>query len=226
MTNKTAIIIFTRVPLPGRTKTRLLTGYSEAVVTDLSRFFIELVCDKAALAARIIGADVFVFYTPASEEAKLKAIISYTSWNYLPQMEGDIWQKMNGAFLYAFDQGYSEVILTGTDVPEIEAEDFISAKRALEHKDLAIAPSDDGGYFLMAQRRHVSEVFFGLGKEEPTVCERTIEALRGRASYELLEKRHDIDTPEDMELLLTRWEKGGEKCRKNLDTILSIISKN
>lgn len=225
MSKKTAIVIFTRVPLPGRTKTRLLARYSEAVVTELHSFFIRKACEAVSASSPILDADVLVFYTPGSERRVLESIIDRPSWNYVAQVEGSIWERMYQAFKYCFDRAYARVILCGTDIPELEAKDFIRAHSALDQSDFALSPTFDGGYFLIAKTRLIPAVFFNLGKEGPQVYERTIAALDKETAYSILEKRHDIDTPGDLDLLINRWREGGSKWKQNLEDILTIIEK-
>lgn len=285
--NRTAIILFTRVPIPGETKTRLLSAYDPEVAADLHRFFIARSVSAIGEAQEKNTADIFVFHTPKknkeileewidslhqkrSNEKKSLALPDDPSkktqkkirkktrkaqrdpqneleaeneieapddlfadaadlykrrWRYIPQEGNDLWEKMNHAFSFCFEQGYDQVILLGTDIPEIDGKDLIRAIRALHYTDLAIAPTFDNGYFLIGMRRHIPEVFLNINREDPDVFRASVEAIEKIASYTVLPKRYDMDTPQDLELLVERWKKGDDECRKNLDNILRIIGR-
>ena len=69
---KEAIIIFTRVPLPGKTKTRLqsmLSGYECAEIHKNFLKDLKNTCEK-------MGRDIFIFHTPIDKE---NIIVIYTT---------------------------------------------------------------------------------------------------------------------------------------------------
>ena len=68
---KEAIIIFTRVPVPGNTKTRLQKLLRPEECAKLHVCFLKDLkscCDQ-------LGKDYFVFYTPEGEKARLVQIL-------------------------------------------------------------------------------------------------------------------------------------------------------
>ena len=70
MKHKRAVIVFTRVPVPGKTKTRLMPYFTPkqceqihiCLLRDMKRE-----CEQAA-------ADIFVCYTPEDKEKKIRKI--------------------------------------------------------------------------------------------------------------------------------------------------------
>ena len=46
----------------------------------------------------------------------------------------------------------SQVIIIGTDIPDISAATLEKATRALDHHDVVLGPAVDGGYYLMGLR--------------------------------------------------------------------------
>lgn len=224
---KKAIIVFTRVPIEGKTKTRLMSEYTAKEAAALHHFFIT--CILSAIEPLRAQLDGYLFYTPAGEKSKLTALIDEENpqqeayWHFVVQQGETLWQKMEYAFSYCFDRGYERVILVGTDIPQMNTADIRQAIAALDSNDMVFLPTEDGGYCLIGMNRKISQVF--SISDQSNVLEASIRAVESIASYELLEEKRDIDTPQDLEELIQEWEEGGEECKKNLETILNIIKR-
>ena len=73
-----AIIIFTRVPIPGRTKTRLQGFLTKDQCAEIHKNFlkdIKKTCEK-------LNKDIFVFYTPEDKDNILEIINSWVPEGY------------------------------------------------------------------------------------------------------------------------------------------------
>ncbi len=66
-----ALILFTRVPIPGQTKTRLMPFLSGEECAKVHTCFVKDIYAKA----KEVGADLFVFYTPRDEKSLLKEVL-------------------------------------------------------------------------------------------------------------------------------------------------------
>ena len=67
---KRAVIVFTRVPIPGQTKTRMMPYFSPEECAKLHENFLKDIaqeCEK-------VNADIFVCYTPKKGKAYLECI--------------------------------------------------------------------------------------------------------------------------------------------------------
>ena len=60
---KDALILFTRVPIPGQTKTRLMPFLTGEECARLHACFVKDIYEKA----KQVDADIFVFFTPKDE---------------------------------------------------------------------------------------------------------------------------------------------------------------
>jgi glycosyltransferase A (GT-A) superfamily protein (DUF2064 family) len=108
---------------------------------------------------------------------------------------------MGIAFAESFAAGASGVILTGSDIPGIDAELLRSAMEAVESNDAVFAPAFDGGYCLVASKTSSfnSMIFRGIPWSSSRVLSSTIAACSAHGlSYRLLEPRQDIDTRDDL----------------------------
>jgi glycosyltransferase A (GT-A) superfamily protein (DUF2064 family) len=93
------------------------------------------------------------------------------------------------------------VILTGSDIPGIDAELLRSALKSIEHYDEVFSPAFDGGYCLVASTKGCfdNRVFQGIPWSTSRVLDMTVAACTAYGiSYLLLEPRQDIDTMDDL----------------------------
>ena len=65
-----ALIIFTRVPVPGQTKTRLMPYLSGQMCARLHTCFLKDIAGECGK----VSADVFVYYTPEDKKGILREI--------------------------------------------------------------------------------------------------------------------------------------------------------
>lgn len=77
-TNKTALIVFTRVPIARHTKTRLFSRFTPEQARDLHRFFLKKAIEATIQAKEKAEADVFFFYTPSEGKEILRSIVEET----------------------------------------------------------------------------------------------------------------------------------------------------
>lgn len=206
--DRDALIIFARLPVPGRAKTRLgrTLGMEEA-----ARFYGEM----AEHAFRIgdvelaRGTEVHLRYTGPAPEEELRRWVG-RSFRYAEQAGEELGERMRRAFEDVFAAGCARAVIIGTDVPELEPADVRSAFDRLEDADLVVGPSTDGGYYLLGMRRLHTELFEGIAWSSDTVCAETLRrAAAAGLRCALLDPLGDIDTMEDY--LSYRRRHGGAK---------------
>ncbi len=84
---KRAVIVFTRVPIPGQTKTRMMPYFSPEECAKLHENFLKDIaqeCEK-------VNADIFVCYTPKKGKAYLEKLFRKAK-EYIPR-QGKVWEK-------------------------------------------------------------------------------------------------------------------------------------
>jgi rSAM/selenodomain-associated transferase 1 len=88
----------------------------------------------------------------------------------------------------------------GTDAPQVPLERIVEAHRELESgADLVLGPDEGGGYYLVALRRPIPELFTRVPMSTPDMCARTLELARSLAlRVHLLDPDYDVDTPADL----------------------------
>ena len=191
---KRAVIIFTRVPVPGQTKTRMMPYFSPAECARLHENFLKDIaqeCEK-------VNADIFVCYTPQKGKSYLKSIFK-SAVKFIPQTGEGLGARMYQAIEYVLQKGYDSCVLTGTDIPELKADDLEYALRLLDVNDVVFGPTIDEGYYLVGMKRPIREVFekktYGTGK----VLEQTVEPMKEMGlTVGYVRKLQDMDDREDI----------------------------
>lgn len=192
--NSGALIIFTREPEPGVTKTRMMPYYTSGQCAELHRCMLKDIGRQAGAA----GADVVVAYT-GGEPVFLRSVFGERHCRYVGQRGDGLGEKMENAIADVLASGYEKAVLIGTDVPEIEAESIDAAFALLDVYDTVIGPTEDGGYYLIGMKSVHHEAFdigqYGTG----SVCEETVRSMTAAGlSVGIADTYADMDTPEDL----------------------------
>ena len=118
------------------------------------------------------------------------------------RQEGDsLGERMAMAFERSFSAGAGKVVLTGSDIPGIDAELLRSAVAAVEDYDVVFSPAFDGGYCLVASAPGCFDrvIFENIPWSTPRVLEATLAVCTvSGLTYRLLDPRQDIDTMSDL----------------------------
>ncbi len=129
------------------------------------------------------------------------------------QTNGDLGQRLKAGFERAFRTLEGAICVIGMDSPGLAAGRMKEAFTTLEGHDLAVGPTEDGGYYLLGLAKPAPRVFEGIPWSSETVFEKTIERAKELGlRTKVLPEYFDVDTLAEYE----RWkksrstEKGGE----------------
>ena len=277
-TSKQALILFTRLPIAGKTKTRLIPYLGKKGARDIH---LALLQDFAKLYRNFHRKEkevkLFLFVSPANldkvdndiidevyksvleqekkesdkEKGGIKEEITeeekdgikegtnegiaemkmlkklFPDAEFVPQEGEDIFRKMENAFLYTFQEGYSFSYLVGADIPFLTTDSFYKVFSEGRKGKNALGESLDGGYYGIGLQSKVEksdlDKIFSPGKkrngrkenteqnstrkpksaetekQEVDIFEYTKTALYATGlPLLLLKKRRDIDDREDI----------------------------
>lgn len=206
------ILLFGKVPAPGRSKTRLAPLLGPEGAAELYAAFLE---DTAAAVRGVPGAEAELWLDGrGGAEAKTVREVGSEGEGLgrrlgLPvrwQRGAGLGERLRMAFGRAFREGCRTAVAVGSDHPTLPASRIEEAFGALAAADVSIGPSEDGGYYLIGLRRSSWPRSAGLFRQipwsTPEVLDRTRVAI---ASLELgareLPAWYDVDEPEDLERL-------------------------
>jgi uncharacterized protein len=198
---KDCLIIFTRYPESGKTKTRLIPALGADGAAALHRKMAERMVQQARLLPQTA---IEVWYVGDSQELMqnwLGADLTYTE-----QPAGDLGDRMCAAFRSGFARGYAALMIVGTDCPDVTTAVLAEGFVGLQNQVLTIGPAIDGGYYLIGLRRLVPELFEGIAWSTSTVLLETLKIVdRLQLQVMLLPCLRDIDVPQDLKYLAANY---------------------
>lgn len=196
MSLRPQLIIMTKQPLIGRSKTRL---------------------------ARDIGAVEAVRFVRSASESLLRRVAGDPRWRTLIAVtpdralhEGGIWpddipRVAQGAGDLGARMGRlfrilppGPVVIIGSDIPGIGRDHIAQGFAALRSHDTVLGPAEDGGYWLIGMKRRprVADIFERVRWSSEYAMEDTMRNITAQGlGVALLERLADIDTGAD----LAKW---------------------
>ncbi|GGA48188.1 TIGR04282 family arsenosugar biosynthesis glycosyltransferase [Okeania sp. KiyG1] len=194
------LIIFTRYPEPGKTKTRLIPALGPEGAANLQCQMTETTVKKANKLLNLISLSVEVRFVGGDLQLMKNWLGS--DLKYQEQGMGDLGERMARAFQSAFNQGMKSAIIIGIDCPSLTPEIILQAFTKLTQSDVIIGPATDGGYYLIGLRKITPELFQGINWGTSEVLSKTVAIAQNlKLVIDYLPKLSDVDRPEDLENL-------------------------
>lgn len=191
-----AFIVFTRIPLEHKTKTRLLPYYTPKQCVGLHIAMLKDLAETLNCLDNSIK--IYIYYLPEGDVSIIKNIFGDDK-TYREQRGEDLGDKMYNAIFEVLSEGVSAVSLSGTDIPLLSAEDIESSFTNLENNDIVLSPTEDGGYYLVGMKKADKEIFDVEGYGTGSVFENTKQKIEDMGLSLGTGRRHrDIDTKEDI----------------------------
>jgi uncharacterized protein len=215
--NRNKLIIFTRYPEPGTTKTRLISALGANGAAELQRQMAELVVGVARELKDSIGIAIEIRFA-GGDDSKMRQWLG-NDMEYAGQTGSDLGERMDHAFKAGFDQGGDRIVLVGSDCPGLTTDILKDAFKALDRHPVVLGPASDGGYYLIGLKQPLLSVFRDISWGTENVLKETRERLSSHKVFcVLLEQLSDVDTPEDLHI----WE-NAQKARNSHNNPISII---
>ena len=188
--NKPLVLVFCKNQIIGKVKSRLALkiGQKKAFL-----IYSELV-NKTATIVNSLSSEVHVYYSDYIEEndkfnsSKIKKFI---------QKGNNLGDRMINALSISF-KNFSPVVIIGSDLWKLKISDIEDAFRILKNKNVVIGPSTDGGYYLIGMNYLDTKIFENKNWGQESVLNDTIRDIRDKTSLDLLDKKTDIDTYDDL----------------------------
>ncbi len=188
-TQRVQIIIFTRFPLPGKTKTRLIPSLGPEGAADIQRKMTEFTVGQAAQT----GFPIQIRYTGGTV-AQMREWLG-EQYEYARQSDGDLGARLKNAFAEAFERGAKKVLAVGCDCPDYRAENIRDTVKLLDKSSCVIGPATDGGYYQIGLCRFNPDLFDNVAWGTETVLRQTLAKIN---EYKLLPVLSDVDEPDDI----------------------------
>jgi len=201
MIDTRCVILFVRLPEPGKVKSRLAQDVDGALVQHLYEC---MVLDAIDMLKKAKAPFRICFDPPAAQE-RVREWLGQ-AYSYMPQTGEDLGVRMEQAFIQVFSEGVDDALLIGSDIPSLTAAIIDAAFRSLSVCDAVIGPAKDGGYYLIGFKKRTFErgIFHAMTWSTKSVfCETLKKLERALLTVHQLPELRDIDTREDLEALLS-----------------------
>jgi uncharacterized protein len=181
------LVIFTRAPKAGAGKRRLAASIGDVRAVQFQRIRLQTLLHRLARDPRWA---TWLAVTPDHSG----------TWPHhvrrRGQGRGDLGQRM-GRIMTDWPRG--PVVIIGTDIPGVAANDIAAAFKALGGNEAVFGPATDGGYWLVGFRRtpRVPRPFGGIRWSTEHTLTDTIRNL-GVAKIGTVRTHDDIDTTSDL----------------------------
>ena len=196
------LIIFTRYPEPGSTKTRMIPQLGAEGAAELQRQMTRHIVSSVTEFSGLHPIALEIRFEGGNQ--KLMAAWLGNGLDYAPQGKGDLGLRMSRALGDGFEGGYDTIVIIGSDIPDISGDIIHKAFVGLKKHDLVLGPAGDGGYYLIGMHKTGfiqanPQLFNGIQWGTDGVLSQTLAiAEELRLSYVLLDTLNDVDRPEDL----------------------------
>lgn len=198
---KQHLIIFTRYPEPGKTKTRMIPALGDLGAANLQKQMTEYTVSQVKELQKTVDVSCEVRF--AGGNLQLMQDWLGVDLVYQPQGEGDLGDRMVRSFSDAFQSGSEQVIIIGTDCPGVNSQLLAKAFEQVCSYNLVLGPAIDGGYYLIGLRQPIPDLFANIDWGTPQVLQQTVSiAEKLNLSKIYLPALSDVDYPEDLPI----WE--------------------
>jgi len=209
------LIVFARLPVEGRVKTRLAETLGTTAALEAYRRLLGAtlaLADHTVLECRELRFDAPDGALPEAAWA-LPATLRARGWLVGPQQGPDLGDRMHEALGTALSAGDTPVLI-GCDCPVLTPDDLAEAFAALHEHDAVFAPAEDGGYALVGVSRPLPGIFTAMPWGTAGVMPETRTRLlqEGRRFHEL-RTVWDVDVQADWERWLAGDHPGGPNAR-------------
>jgi len=197
-----ALIIFMRYPEAGKVKSRLASSIG---TVEAASVYEKLVRRTLGVAREFLGGDpearAFVFFSPGKRRREVEAKF-HGPWELMTQEGSHLGERMGNADKALRSLGFQQVVLIGSDLPDLDPHDLRNAFEALNRSSSVLGPAADGGFYLIGLAEPCDAVFASATWGTGEVLDRTQELLvRCGLRVLRLRCRSDLDEARDLHLL-------------------------
>lgn len=200
---KNVVILLTRLPIQGETKSRLRDFLTAEAIQHVSQYLLTKNYQQVAA----LPVDIRFSITAQTPGKSLADFLAYDpARTTIEWQEGaDLGERMAQSMQAAKQAGYKKIILIGTDLYDLTTAQLKAAFAALDNHDVVLAPTFDGGYGLIGWQNPAPELF-ALDSYGGQTVYHEVKAKAEQAGLTLYELPmiHDVDIKEDIARILTQ----------------------
>ncbi len=187
--SKNLLIIFVKNIKLGKVKTRLAKTIGNENAFEIYKELVkvtEQATEKLNLDKRVYFSDTIIDSKWQNHTKKVQKGI-------------DLGERMKNAFLEGFEDGYKNIILIGSDLPDISSDVITKGYENLQKNEVVFGPAEDGGYYLLGLSKMIDTIFDNKPWSQSNLLKVTLQELKTtKEKISFLQELNDIDTIEDL----------------------------
>ncbi len=192
----TVIMVFSKAPVAGEVKTRLVPAVS---FEQAARLHEELTHHCLHMVTGAGLCDVQLWCSPDRHHPFFGECERRYGVRLLTQSGGDLGERMSNALREMLHR-YSKIIIIGSDAPALDTSIIEAVIDRLDRSDAVLVPAEDGGYVLLGSAIHRPGMLDGVAWGSGTVLADTLRNFRHLGvDCSLHGTCWDVDRPEDLE---------------------------
>jgi rSAM/selenodomain-associated transferase 1 len=199
-----AVILLTKLPQPGRVKTRLQPALSPEAAAAVQQAFAVHVARRLG---RMGPAELVVCFDPPDAGPAMRDLLGEAcDATYLPQSSGDLGERVAAA-ARVVGRLHRRLLLLGVDSPDVPTAHLAAAARLTTEVAVSLGPTDDGGYWCLGLWNEVDAdallvgIRWSSGHEARQTLERADSLGYATATAPAWD---DVDHPDDLARLVAR----------------------
>jgi rSAM/selenodomain-associated transferase 1 len=197
------LIVFAKVPEPGRVKTRLSPPLDPVQAAQLYDAMLQDVLESSARWALELDLEPLLAFDPPEGREAMRRLAP-AAYQLRPQSGSGLGLRMANAFAESFAAGHPITLLRGSDSPLLERTQVDQMIEFLqEGTDLVLTPDQGGGYVVIGGRNPARKIF-EVPMSTRDVLGNTVDAATSLGMRcRLTEPASDVDVIEDLRALDT-----------------------
>lgn len=205
--NRNKVVLLTRYPTPGTTKTRLIPALGRWGAAALQQAMTQRIATQIKALQQSIPLTTEIRYVGGSL-SKMKQWLG-PGFDYRLQGSGDLGQRLARVVQDARSENIRYLVMAGADIPEINGTIFKNAFDLLDSHSLVLGPTQDGGYYLMGldlktDVDRFKPLFDDINWGSSAVLHQTVESARKSSlKTAFTGELRDLDRPEDIKIWRT-----------------------
>ena len=186
---KKLVLVFIKNAIPGKVKTRLAKDLGNDIACDIYKNLLSIT-DRAI---SNVQCDSIIYYGENIEQD------GWETSTKKVQSHGNLGDRMLHAFTESFEAGYEQIIIVGSDLPDLSSDIISEAFDKLNDTDVVIGPAEDGGYYLLGQKTVNLSIFQNMPWSQDSLLDITLSKLKkDNKTFTLLQSLNDIDDIDDL----------------------------
>ncbi|ALI97682.1 TIGR04282 family arsenosugar biosynthesis glycosyltransferase [Rufibacter tibetensis] len=191
--NKRLLLVFVRAPKLGKVKTRLASTIGNERALQVYEQLLQITHNA------IVPVEAVKWVCYADEVSEVDLWSQGNFEKRLQSTKNELGHRMHETFAQGLVEGFSPIIIIGSDCPGISSQLIEEAFLKLETSDVVIGPAQDGGYYLLGINFLVPELFANIPWSTDKVLTSTLAAAQQlNLAVSLLPQLADVDEEADL----------------------------